>query len=138
MLVYGIIKGGELATFAEPEVLVPVLAGVALLALFVWYERRSDHPSLDVQLFRNPQVSTSVAAIGLVFFAMMGALFFLIFYLQIVRGFSPLQAGLWFLPFAAAQMVFAPLAGNASSGSVSVPSRTFGLSLLTLRLAATS
>ncbi len=136
LLVYGIIKGGQLATFSEPEVLVPVLTGLALLALFVWYERRSDHPSLDVRVFRNPQVSTSVAAISLIFFAMMGALFFLTFYLQIVRGFSPLQAGLWFLPFAAGQMVFAPLSGNFVKRFGIRAVCTFGLSLLTLSLAA--
>jgi MFS transporter, DHA2 family, multidrug resistance protein len=81
-------------------------------------------------------VSTSVAAISLIFFAMMGALFFLTFYLQIVRGFSPLQAGLWFLPFAAGQMVFAPLSGNFVKRFGIRAVCTFGLSLLTLSLAA--
>ncbi len=134
LLAYGIIKGGELATVSEPEVFLPVLAGLGLLAFFVWYERRSDHPSLDVTLFRNPQFSTSVAAIALIFFAMMGVLFFMTFYLQIIRDYSPLQAGLWFLPFAAGQMVFAPLSAGFVRRFGIRRVATTGLALLTLSL----
>ncbi|MEE3920778.1 MFS transporter [Micromonospora sp. BRA006-A] len=46
--------------------------------------------------------------VGLVFFAAMGVMFFGAFYLQLVRGYSPLESGLLFLPFAAAQLIFAP------------------------------
>ena len=66
------------------------------------------HPSLDVKLFRDPRLSSAVGALGLVFFGMMGALFFLSFYLQSVRGYSPLYAGVLTLPFAAGQMLMAP------------------------------
>ena len=79
-----------------------------MLALFGWYETRLSHPSLDVKLFRDPRLSSAVGALGLVFFGMMGALFFLSFYLQSVRGYSPLDAGLLTLPFAAGQMLMAP------------------------------
>ena len=59
--------------------------------------------------FRNPGSPPPIGMVGMVFFAMMGAMFFLAFYLQIVRGFSPLQAGVLMMPFAAAQLIFAPL-----------------------------
>ncbi|AXG77509.1 MFS transporter [Streptomyces paludis] len=110
LLVYGIIRGGELADFTGAGVLVPVLGGLAVLALFVWHEKRSDHPALDVSYFRKPAFSAAVAAIALVFFALMGVTFFSAFYLQSVRGYSALQSGLLILPLAAAQMVFAPRA----------------------------
>ncbi|MGC5011211.1 MFS transporter [Streptosporangium sp. DT93] len=106
---YGIIRGGELATIASAQVLVPTLLGVAVLAAFVWYERRIDHPAFDVRYFRDPRFATAIGMIGIVFFAMMGAMFFLVFYLQIVLGFSALQAGALMIPFAAAQLIFAPL-----------------------------
>ncbi|MBG0829282.1 MFS transporter [Planomonospora sp. ID67723] len=106
---YGIIRGGELATVASVEVLAPVILGLAVLAAFVWYERRIDHPAFDVTYFRDARFSTAIGMIGIVFFAMMGAMFFLVFYLQIVLGFSPLQAGALMIPFAAAQLIFAPL-----------------------------
>jgi MFS transporter, DHA2 family, multidrug resistance protein len=136
LLVYGIIKGGELGTVADVAVLGPALAGLALLAFFVWYEWRSDHPALDVRLFQNRQASVSVAALSLIFFAMMGSLFFMTFYLQSVRGYSPFEAGLWFLPFAAGQMVFAPLSARLVNQFGIRAVSTFGLALLTLSLAA--
>ncbi|MCI0688803.1 MAG: MFS transporter [Sporichthyaceae bacterium] len=135
LVVYAIIKGGELATVANTQVLVTGLLGVALLVLFVWYERRSDHPALDVKLFTNRIFSASAVTIGLAFFAMMGVTFFMVFYLQIVRGFSPLQAGLWFLPFAGAQMVFAPLSASMVKRFGIRSVATVGLALVTVSFA---
>ena len=108
LLVYGIIQGGEKGSWVHAGVLGPIVAGVAVLAFFTWYEARLRHPSLDVRLFRNPRLSSAVGALSLVFFGMLGALFFLSFYLQSVRGYSALQAGLLSLPFAAGQMLLAP------------------------------
>ncbi|MFD8304055.1 MFS transporter [Streptomyces sp. NPDC059690] len=110
LLVYGIIKGGELADFTDPQVLATIGAGVLILAAFVVFEKRSDHPSLDVGYFKNKVFSAAMAAIALVFFALMGVTFFSVFYTQSVRGYSPLQSGLLMLPLAAAQMIFAPRA----------------------------
>jgi Na+/melibiose symporter-like transporter len=86
------------------------IGGFVVLVAFVWYEARCDHPALDVAYFKNRQFSASVAAIGLVFFALMGVTFFIVFYTQSVRGYSALQSGLLLLPLAGAQMVFAPRA----------------------------
>lgn len=110
LLVYGIIKGGQLADFTDPQVLGTVLGGLLVLAGFVAYEKRIDHPSIDIGHFRKPAFSAAVAAIALVFFALMGVTFFMVFYIQSVRGHTPLQAGLLMLPLAAAQMIFAPRA----------------------------
>jgi EmrB/QacA subfamily drug resistance transporter len=108
LVTYGIIEGGERATVTDPAVYGPVLAGVALLAVFVRHELRIEHPSLNVRLFRDGRLSASVGAIGLIFFALGGVILFISLYLQNVRGYSPLQAGLLTLPVAAGQMFFAP------------------------------
>jgi EmrB/QacA subfamily drug resistance transporter len=107
-LTYGIVDGGEHG-FGRPSVWAWILGGAAVLAYFLYWESRTSHPSLDVKLFRNPRFSASIATIGLVFFAMMGTFFFAGFYFQVVRGFSPLESGALFVPFALSQMVFAPL-----------------------------
>jgi EmrB/QacA subfamily drug resistance transporter len=107
-LIYGIIEGGRNADWLAPGVLLPLAAGIGLLAVFVRYERRTDHPSLDVTLFRDPRFSAAIAAIALVFFALMGVAFFMVFYLQSVRGYTPLEAGVRLLPLAAAQLMIAP------------------------------
>lgn len=109
-LIYGIIKGGELADFTSVAAWGPVLGGVVALAAFVLHEKRTNHPALDVSWFRHKQFSGSVAVVGLVFFALMGVSFFGVFYTQSVRGYSALQAGVLMLPLAAAQMLFAPRA----------------------------
>jgi DHA2 family integral membrane protein (MFS transporter) len=110
LLVYGIIKGGQLADFTDPQVLATIGAGLAVLVGFVVFEKRSDHPSIDVTYFKNKVFSAAIAAIALVFFALMGVTFFSVFYTQSVRGYSPLQTGLLMLPLAAAQLIFAPRA----------------------------
>jgi MFS transporter, DHA2 family, integral membrane protein len=107
LLTYGVIKGGE-DGFGQTASWASLVAAVVVLAGFVLYERRIPFPSLDVTLFRNRSFSASVGMIGLVFFASMGAMFFSAFYLLLVRGYGPLASGALFLPFAAAQMVFAP------------------------------
>jgi len=133
---YGIIRGGELATIASAEVLVPTILGILVLAAFVWYERRIDHPAFDVGYFRDPRFATAVGMIGIVFFAMMGAMFFLVFYLQIVLGFSALQAGLLMLPFAVAQLIFAPLSQRMAARFGSKLSATVSMVVVAGALAA--
>lgn len=110
LLVYGIIRGGELADFTAPSVLLTTLGGVAVLTGFVLYEKHSSHPAIDVTYFKNPAFSAAVAAIALVFFALMGVTFFSAFYMQSVRGYSALESGVLLLPLAAAQMIFSPRA----------------------------
>ncbi|MFD7228943.1 MFS transporter [Streptomyces sp. NPDC059881] len=110
LLVYGIIHGGELASLTDRTVLFPLLGGLAVLAAFVVYEMRIDHPALDFSYFRNPAFSAAITATALAFLSMMGVAFFSVFYLQSVLGHSPLEAGLLVLPLAVAQSLFAPRA----------------------------
>ncbi len=108
LLVYGIVEGGEIGTWVHPNVLGPILGGLAILGFFGWYETRIAHPSLDVRLFRDRRLSASVGAIALVFFGVGGVYFFTSFYLQNVRGYSPLDTGLLTVPFAAGQLLLSP------------------------------
>ncbi|MER5500343.1 MFS transporter [Streptomyces sp. NPDC002561] len=110
LLVYGIIRGGELADFTDAIVLLSIAGGLLVLIGFVWHEKRSTHPAIDISYFKEPSFSAAVAAIALVFFALMGVTFFSAFYMQSVRGWSALESGLMLLPLAAAQMIFAPRA----------------------------
>ena len=108
LLVYGVVQGGDGASWISAGVLGPLLGGLAVLALFVWWEARIEHPSLDVRLFKNRTLSASVGSIALLFFGMGGVYFFTSFYLQNVRGYSPLEAGALAVPFALAQFLIAP------------------------------
>jgi MFS transporter, DHA2 family, multidrug resistance protein len=108
LVVYGIIEGGDSGSWLALGVIGPVIAGLAVLSLFGWYESRVEHPALDVRLFRDRRLSTAAIAIVLVFFALSGAFFFTSFYTQNVRGYSPLHAGLLTIPLAAGQLLCAP------------------------------
>ncbi|MGY1582674.1 DHA2 family efflux MFS transporter permease subunit [Streptomyces sp. MN13] len=135
LLVFGIIKGGELADFTDPAVLATSGAGLAVLIAFVVFEKRSEHPSIDVTYFRNKVFSAAIAAISLVFFALTGVTFFSVFYTQSVRGYSPLETGLLMLPLAAAQLVFAPRARLLVDRFGNKATTTGGMLLLAAMLA---
>lgn len=108
LLVYGIIKGGETTAWSSAVVLGPLLGGLGVLAVFLLLQRRTAAPMLDVTLFRNPAFSAACGAVALVMFALFGAVFFLSFYLQYARDYSPLEAGVRLLPVAVALSFFAP------------------------------
>jgi len=118
LLVFGIIRGGDAGSWLEGGVIGPIAAGLAVLTVFCVHESRTEHPSLDVRLFRDPRLSSAAAAIGLNFFAMAGVYFFMSFYLQNVRGYSPMHAGLLTTPVAIGQLI----ASNKSASLV----RRFG------------
>ena len=108
LVVYGIIEASATKDWLAPTVIWPITFGVLIIALFLWLEARSDHPSFDVSLFRNRGYAVSLTAVSLAFFAMSGITFSLPFYLQILRGYTTLAAGLCFLPFAIGQLIAAP------------------------------
>ncbi|MQA33076.1 DHA2 family efflux MFS transporter permease subunit [Modestobacter roseus] len=106
-LVFGIIRGGS-DGWSAPQTWAPLGGGLLLLALFVWWQRRTDHPALDVTLFRNPAFSAAAGALALNFFALQGATFYLVYYLQGVRGYSPLASGASLVPVALGIVLMAP------------------------------
>lgn len=135
-LVYGIIHVSETRTWLDAGVLIPIAAGVGILALFLVLELRSDHPSFDVTLFRNRGYAVSIAAVSLAFFALSGVTFTLPFYLQILRGFDPLSAGLCFIPFAVGQLIAAPRSASTVARFGYRPVMTIGLTIVAISLLA--
>jgi EmrB/QacA subfamily drug resistance transporter len=105
LVVYGIIKGGDANSWLQRDVAGPIAAGLVILTVFCVHESRTEHPSLDVRLFRDPRLSAAATAIALNFFAMSGVYFFMSFYLQQVRGLTPMHAGLLTTPVAAGQLI---------------------------------
>ena len=98
-LMLAIIEGpGWGAT--SPRLAITVATAVILGLGFVLRERRAAYPLLDFALFRLPRFTTGAAAITLAFFSMVGFIFGLTQYLQFVQGYTPLAAGIRFLPLA--------------------------------------
>lgn len=100
-------EGVDVVTIAS------ALLGVVCGWLFVRRQKRTADPMLDLELFRLPAFRGAVIGNGLAIFALSGLLFFFSQYLQLVRGLSPLQAGLVELPATLAMMVVVVLIGMA-------------------------
>ena len=133
-LIYGIINASATRDWLSLEVVIPVLLGVAIISLFLWLEAHSDHASFDVSLFRNRGYAVSLAAATMGFFALSGITFTLPFYLQILRGYSVLTAGLCFVPFAVGQLIAAPRSAHTVQRFGYRAVMTTGLCLVALSL----
>jgi EmrB/QacA subfamily drug resistance transporter len=84
--------------FGDPLVFLPLLAGVILLAAFLWHEGRTDHPMLPLNLFRSRNFAVGNAATLTIYGGLGAATFFVTIYLQQVAGYSPIAAGLALVP----------------------------------------
>jgi EmrB/QacA subfamily drug resistance transporter len=98
-LVYAIIQGPGYG-WTSARTLVPADVGLLVLAAFVLWERRTEHPLLDMSFFRNARFRGAVSGGVLVSFGMGGSLFLLTQHLQFVLGYGPLDAGLRTAPMA--------------------------------------
>jgi EmrB/QacA subfamily drug resistance transporter len=96
--------------WTDPLTVAAGTGGLVLIAVFVAWERRVRHPLLDVRLFRNMRFTAASLSIAAAFFALFGFIFLITQYLQLVQGYSPLEAGIRTLPFAIATGVTSPLA----------------------------
>jgi EmrB/QacA subfamily drug resistance transporter len=109
-LVYAIIEAPR-DGWTDPVILASFAFAVVFAVVFLWWELRTPHPMLRIDFFENPRFSAASGAITLVFFALFGSVFLLTQYLQFVRGYTPLQAGIRLMPVGAL-IVFAPLSAR--------------------------
>ncbi|MBM7442093.1 MFS transporter [Streptomyces sp. HB132] len=101
------IGGGE--GLLNPATLAPLLAGAALLVLFVRRQKRRRHPLIDMAMFSRPAFTTAVGCIVLAMLALVGLELIAVQYLQLVLDLSPLETGLRLLP-----LTFAAMAAGAT------------------------
>ena len=106
-LLYGIIEGPEKGWSSVHSAGAFVLSVVAFVGFVVW-ERRTEHPMLDVAFFRIPRFGAGSLGVTFAFFAMFSMFFVLTQCLQSVRGYSPLKAGFATLPFAITMVIVSP------------------------------
>jgi EmrB/QacA subfamily drug resistance transporter len=110
-LTYGIIEGGH-DGFGTPWIVVLLVLSLLCFAALVRYELRRREPLLEVRFFTSVPFAGASAIAVCLFAAIGGFLFLNTLYLQDVRGLSPLHAGLYMLPMAAAMIVFSPVSGR--------------------------
>ena len=86
--------------WGSSHTLVTLIAGLAVLAVFVDVERRKSRPMLDVALFKNLRFTAASGSITIGFFTLAGFTFLITQYFQFVKGYSPFATGLRILPVA--------------------------------------
>jgi EmrB/QacA subfamily drug resistance transporter len=114
LLIWGLIKAPAYG-WGDQKTLLFLGAAVLVGALFVWREAKAAHPLLPLRLFRSVSVSAGTVLVLLLMFAMLGALFFVTFYLENVFGLGPVQAGLRILPMTGMLIVGSPLSSIISN-----------------------
>ncbi len=104
ILIVGVIEAPDWG-WGSTAAISTITAGVMLLALFVLFERHTDHPMLDVSLFRNARFTAASGSVAISFFVLQGFIFLVTQYFQFIRTFSPLGTGVRLLPVASAVAV---------------------------------
>jgi EmrB/QacA subfamily drug resistance transporter len=103
-LVFG-FSHAESAGWADSLTLASLAVGVLLLAAFVFAEARVPAPLLPLRVVSDRSRAVAFAAVAVAGIAMFGVFLFLTYYLQLVRGFSPVMSGLAFLPMIGCVMI---------------------------------
>jgi EmrB/QacA subfamily drug resistance transporter len=99
LLVYTIIEAPNRG-WASARTLGGLALTAALATAFVVWERRTEHPMLDLSLFANPRFSAASASVAISFFALSGFIFLVTQYFQFLKGYGPLSTGVRLLPVA--------------------------------------
>ncbi|WP_119185054.1 DHA2 family efflux MFS transporter permease subunit [Mycobacterium decipiens] len=112
LFLFGVTSSPGRGTVADRHVLIPATIGLALIASFVWHAwYRTDHPLIDLRLFKNRVVTQANVAMMVLALGVFGAFLLLPSYLQQVLHQTPIQSGVHTIPQALGAMVTMPLAG---------------------------
>ena len=137
LLLWGVIEAPS-RSWSSPLVVGGIVGGLAVLGVFVAWERRSTHPMLELSFFRWRRFSVAMTCMGLVLFGLMGSLFLLTQYLQFSLGYSALATGVRIAPMAAVVLVAAPISMVVVRRVGTTPVVFFGMACIATGLALLS
>ncbi|HXD53982.1 MAG TPA: MFS transporter, partial [Solirubrobacteraceae bacterium] len=113
LLVFALVQGNEKG-WGSTEIVSFLAGAVVLFAIFIVAERAQERPMLDLSLFRR-RAFTGASVVAFSISASMFSMFlYLTLYVQDVLGYTPLQAGVRFLPITLLSFFVAPIAGRLS------------------------
>ncbi|MDQ1138190.1 EmrB/QacA subfamily drug resistance transporter [Microbacterium sp. SORGH_AS 1204] len=110
LIVFGLQEGEHYAWAAW--IWLMVAAGVVVMGVFIWTQRRTGEPLVPLELFRDRNFSVANLAIAAVGFTVTSMALPQMFYLQLARGLTPTEAALLLVPLAILSGVLAPFAGK--------------------------
>ena len=132
-LTYGLIEANQLG-WSDPVIVGALIAAGVLLVAFVGWEHRSPRAMMPLGFFRNPAFSAGNAVAFSVSLGIFSIFLFVTLYMQAIRGYSPFQAGLRFLPMTLMIVVTAPIAGRVAQRIGARVPMTYGLTVASLGL----
>ncbi|MGW4849578.1 DHA2 family efflux MFS transporter permease subunit [Nocardia brasiliensis] len=116
LLAQALLRGGEIG-WTAPPVEIGIVAGIALLAAFIVWQRRSPTPMMPLTLFRNRSFTGGCGVSFVLGATLYGSVFLVAQYLQLALGSDPLTVGFQLLPLVALAPVVAPIAGQLADRS---------------------
>jgi EmrB/QacA subfamily drug resistance transporter len=119
LLVFALVQGNEKG-WGSTEIVTMLISSGVLLVVFLIAETLQPRPMLDLSLFKRPAFAGASAVAFAISSSMFSMFLYLTLYIQDVLGYSPLQAGLRFLPITLLSFFVAPISGRLS---VRVPIR---------------
>ena len=110
-LTYALIEANQKG-WSDPLIVSTLVAGAILIVAFLYWELHTPHAMMPLRFFRIPAFSAGNTVAFAVSLGMFATFFFLSLYMQLIRGYTPFQAGVRFLPMTLMIIVTAPLAGK--------------------------
>ena len=107
-------KGQQEDWLASPFIVGMLIAAISSLVGFVWRELATEHPVVDLRVFKNATYSLGLAITAVLGFILYGSLVLLPVMLQTLMGYPPLQAGIAMAPRGMGSFIAMPLAGIAT------------------------
>jgi EmrB/QacA subfamily drug resistance transporter len=132
LLTYGIAEIGSTGKFVDPRVIVPVIAGIALITTFVFHALRVRRPLLDMRLYKYSTFSSASMTMFFVGTAVFGSMILLPLYWQEIRGQDALHTGLLTAPLGIGMAIVMPIAGKLTDRYGGGPLALIGVVVTTL------
>ncbi|MGI8507051.1 MAG: MDR family MFS transporter [Solirubrobacteraceae bacterium] len=132
LMTYGLAEIGITASFTAVKVVVPLLLGLALVALFARHALRVPKPLLDLRLYRRPTFSSASIAMFCLGAALFGGMILLPLYWQGIRHESVVDTGLLTAPQGLGAALVMPIAGRLADRMGGGPLALFGVTLTTV------
>jgi EmrB/QacA subfamily drug resistance transporter len=133
-LVFALVEGNAWG-WGSPEIIALLVTSAVALVAFVLIERRAPSPIVDFEALRSKQFLGANVVAFMISFGMLAMFFFLALYMQNILGYSPLEAGIRFLPSTLVIIAAGPIAGRLADRVGPRPLMVVGLLIVAVSLA---
>jgi EmrB/QacA subfamily drug resistance transporter len=129
---------GESLGWTSPVILALLATAAVAMALFLWVERRTSQPLIDLRLFAIRAFSAGNASVVIAFAGLFTATFLLPFLLERGAGYTPLEAGILLTPIPVIGAIVAPFSGALSDRIGSRLPASIGIAVMAVGLLSLS